>query len=92
MKYTRKAIMLPISMKENKSIVFYSTDGWTRKGVDGVPADECGVCVDLLTRHPLQLTQQAPIPSQQDSAHLAKFVYRKKAGTYFSYHISEKVN
>ncbi len=80
-------------VRENKSILLYSTDGWTGQGVGGVPADECGVCVDLLTRHPLQLTQQAPIPSQQDSAHLAKyFVYRKKAGTYFSYHISEKVN
>jgi hypothetical protein len=63
-------------VKENKSILlhsilFYSTDGWTGKGVDGVPADEGCVCVDLLARHPLQLTQQAPVPSQQDSAHLS---------------------
>ncbi len=55
------------------SILFYSTDGWTGKGVDGVPADEGGVGVDLLARHTLQFTQQAPVPSQQDFAHLAKY-------------------
>jgi hypothetical protein len=58
-------------VKDKKSILFYSTYGWTGEGVDGVPADEGGVGIDLLTRHTLQLTQQAPVPSQQDSAHLA---------------------
>ncbi len=58
-------------VRENKSFHYILHMDGQVKGVDGVPADEGGVGVDLLARHTLQLTQQAPVPSQQDSAHLA---------------------